>query len=181
MPRTCTICSNPKRIEIEAALIHSEPLRTIATRFDTSTGALQRHKDIHIPAKLARAKEENEIKAASALVKELRELTKKTGEVLARALRQKNGDLALKAIARLEKQLELKGRLLGELEDRGGRGDTTKIEVVYIDARKRDPLDHMAEIGAGTQSFHHSLEASKSNALETNDVNTSDHLLADQI
>jgi hypothetical protein len=39
------------------------------------------------------------------------------GAVLTRALRQKDGDLALKAIARMERQLESKARLLGDLEE----------------------------------------------------------------
>jgi hypothetical protein len=44
---------------------------------------------------------------------------------------EKNGDLALKAIARLERQLELKARLLGELEERGT--SVQHIEVHYVD------------------------------------------------
>ncbi len=174
MPRSCTICAHPKRIEIDAALMASESFRNIAARFGISTGALQRHRSQHIATQLAKAQAANEITAASALVKELKELTRKTGAVLARALRSKNGELALKAIARLERQLELKGRLLGQLEGHdSGRGGDTRIEVVYVDARK-------LEIDATTPTFPHGLGVSKSNELTMNDLSTCDPLLAQQ-
>jgi hypothetical protein len=79
-----------------------------------------------------KAKEQFDVQSASSLVKELCELTKRTGEILACAMREKDGDLALKAIARLERQLELKARLLGELE--AGTPTTIQhIEVHYVD------------------------------------------------
>jgi hypothetical protein len=78
-----------------------------------------------------KAKDESDLQSASVLVKELRELARKTGQILTRAMSEKNGDLALKAIARLERQLELKARLLGELEERGT--SVQHIEVHYVD------------------------------------------------
>jgi hypothetical protein len=130
---TCSICRHEQRSQIDAALIRSDSLRNIAKQFGTSATALHRHKAEHIAEQLSKSKELSDIAAASFLVKELRELTRKTGEVLTRALREKNGDLALKAISRLEKQLELKARLLGELEEKdSGRGPLTVV-VQYVD------------------------------------------------
>jgi len=43
MPRICTVCRHPKRLEIEKALRDHVPLRVIATRNGTSTGTLRRH------------------------------------------------------------------------------------------------------------------------------------------
>lgn len=132
MPQTCSVCRNPKRSEIDSALLHSEGLRKIAKRYGTSTTALHRHKNSCISAQLAKSKEVSEIASAAALVRELNEITRKTGAVLARAVREKDGELALKAIARLERQLELKGRLLGQLEKQPAGGPTT-VHVVYVD------------------------------------------------
>jgi hypothetical protein len=139
MPRTCTVCQHQDRSAIDSALIGNGPMRIIADRYGLSKTAVLRHKATHLPQHLAKAKQVSEVASASNLVDELLKLTKKTRDVLSRALRGKHYDLALKAIGRLEKQLELKARLLGELEDRGVRGDT-RIEVVYIDK---------AVIGAG--------------------------------
>jgi hypothetical protein len=132
MPR-CTVCSHPKRSEIDGAIISSEAHRVVAKRFGISPAAVFRHQSDHLPAHLAKAKQVAEVVSASSLVDELLKLTRTTGGVLARALADKDGELALKAIARLEKQLELKGRLLGELEDRGGRTGETHIVVTYVD------------------------------------------------
>ena len=44
----------------------------------------------------------------------------------------------LKAIARLERQLELVARLLGKLEERAGT--QTTVQVVYIDAYSREEI-----------------------------------------
>ena len=131
MPRTCTVCGHPKRAEIDHALIRPEPLRTIAANYGTSKSSLERHRDKCLPAHLLKAKEDGETRNATALVRELQELARKTGDILSRAMREKNDGLALKAIARLEKQLELKARLLGDLEDRGAT--VQRIEVHYVD------------------------------------------------
>src|ERR1017187_7370636 len=133
MPMTCTICSHPERTKIDSALVNLVPLRHIASQYATSTASLRRHKANCLPAHLLKAKElSDELsdgQSASALVTELRELAGKTSAILTRAMSEKNGDLALKAIARLERQLELKARLLGELEERGST-TSQRIEVV---------------------------------------------------
>ena len=55
MPRKCTICTHAKRNAIDSALVNGESYRTIATQFEVSTAALQRHKAHHLPATLAQA------------------------------------------------------------------------------------------------------------------------------
>jgi hypothetical protein len=132
MPQVCSICRHTKRTEIDAALVRPDSLRAIAGRFGTSKSALERHRDKCLPAHLLKAKDDADLQSASALVAEIREITRKTSLILSRAMRKKDSEVALKAIARLERQLELKARLLGELEERGGVGGTT-IQVVYVD------------------------------------------------
>ena len=55
MPRTCTLCNHPRRDGIDRALLDGESFRHIAARFDTSTGALQRHKADHLRPSLVKA------------------------------------------------------------------------------------------------------------------------------
>jgi hypothetical protein len=162
---TCSVCRHEQRSQIDAALIRSDSLRNIAKQFGTSAAALHRHRNACVRDQLSKAKEISDVTAASVLVKELRELTRKTGEVLARAVHQKNGDLALKAIARLERQLELKGRLIGPLEERNN-GGATVVQVVYVDASTRK----------SPQSFG----SAKSNGLKTLIEGTCEPLLGDQ-
>lgn len=119
MPRTCTICNHEQRPEIDRALLDGEAYRHIAARFDTSTASLQRHKD-HLPGgQLAKAHEAAEVVKADTLLDRLKELNAETRAILKETRESKNHDLALKAIARVEKQLELEGKLLGELQPEG--------------------------------------------------------------
>ena len=137
MPRRCTICAHADREEIDAALVAQQPFRTIAERFGTSKTALVRHKQDHLPAHLAKAQQAHEIAHATALenqahiqdkqdiaqadslLERLLVLSRETLAILqeAREGDSKDNALALKAIARAEKQIELQARLLGELQD----------------------------------------------------------------
>jgi hypothetical protein len=172
MPRTCSICAHPKRPEIDAALVRPDSLRVIAGRFGTSKSSLERHRDKCVSDLLAKAKDISDVAAASHLVDELLKLTKKTGEVLTRAVREKNGDLALKAIARLERQLELKARLLGKLEERAD--SQTTVQVIYVDAMPGK------KFLSGTRDFHQSLGSANAIDMKTHAEATCNPLLIPQ-
>src|SRR5262245_15060180 len=119
MPRRCTICDHAERQAIDAALLGSESYRSIAKRFATSPEAMWRHKESHLPASLAKAEEAREATQADSLLDQLLHLNRETLAILqeARAGKTKDNELALKAIGRAEKQIELQARLLGELKD----------------------------------------------------------------
>ncbi len=117
MPRTCTICRHPQRNEIDKALLAGAPLRDIARRFESSRAALFRHKQNDFPKRLAKAKQAAEEAQAGTLFERLRAINRETGKILAEARGSKRHTIALGAIARAEKQLELEARLLGELDE----------------------------------------------------------------
>lgn len=79
---------------------------------------MQRHKD-HLPGQLAKAHEAAEVVKADTLLDRLKELNAETRAILKETREGGNHDLALKAIARVEKQLELEAKLLGELQPEG--------------------------------------------------------------
>ncbi len=117
MPRACTICNHAERVAINAALLDGTPYRHIAARFDTSTGALQRHKDEHLPVALVKAKEAENIAEADDLLGQVRALQGRALTILDKA--EATGDLrtALAAIREARGNLELLARLLGELQE----------------------------------------------------------------
>jgi hypothetical protein len=94
-------------------------MRTIATQFSVTASALQRHKTTHIPPMLAKAAAMADVVEGSTLLDRLKALNRETAAILreARMDESKDNGLALKAIARAEKQIELEGRLLGELNE----------------------------------------------------------------
>ena len=116
MPMTCSICKHPHRDAIDLSLLEGRSLRAIAGQFNVSSSALDRHKD-HLPGTLAKAHEAHEATSAGTLLTRLKTLNTETLAILKETRAAGDHDLALKAIARVEKQLELEGKLMGELND----------------------------------------------------------------
>jgi hypothetical protein len=118
MPRTCTICTHPQRPAIEAACIASTPYRHIASQYGVSYKAVERHKDAHIPAAISHAQEAREEAQALDVVRQLKAINAAAVAILAETRRTREHDIALRAIDRIQRQLELQAKLLGDLDER---------------------------------------------------------------
>lgn len=119
MPRTCTVCTHPKRKEIERALLAGEAFRHIASRFDTSTAALQRHKADHLPGHVARAKEAAQVADADDLLQQLKALRNKAIGILQKAEGAGDYRTALMGIREARGCIETLMEVEGELDRRG--------------------------------------------------------------
>ena len=118
MPRTCTVCSHPDRPAVDTALIAGEPYRDIARRFRVSKDAVARHKDEHLPAGMVKAQEVTDVRHAIDVVQQLKAINGVCMSVLKDARDQGDGDLALKAVDRIQRQIELQAKLIGQLDER---------------------------------------------------------------
>ena len=120
MPRRCTVCDHPERLSIDEALVSGAPYRSVAKRFGLSESAVYRHKTDHLPAHLLKAKEVEEAARADDLLEQVKRLQSHALDILERA--KKAGDLrtALAAISQARGNLELLGKLAGELDERPG-------------------------------------------------------------
>src|SRR5215212_747555 len=118
MPRRCTVCDPPERHGIDEALVSGVPYRSVAKRFGLSESAVYRHKSEHLPAHLLKAKEVEEAAQADDLLDQVRNLQTHALDILESA--EKVGDLrtALAAISQARGNLELLGKLAGELDER---------------------------------------------------------------
>jgi transposase-like protein len=118
VPRRCTVCDRPERHSIDEALVSGAPYRGIAKRFGLSESAVYRHKSEHLPAHLLKAKEVEEAAQADDLLDQVRDLQAHALGILERA--EEAGDLrtALAAISQARGNLELLGKLAGELDER---------------------------------------------------------------
>jgi hypothetical protein len=125
MPRTCTICNHQEREAINKALLAGEPLRNIAARTGTSATALHRHKAEHMPATLAKAQEARDTAQADDLLAQVRRLQVVTMDILAHAYQAQDLRTALQAVGQARGNLELLGRLAGELE-----AESVKVNVL---------------------------------------------------
>jgi len=117
MPRRCTVCDHPETHSIDQALVTGAPYRSVAKRFGLSDSAVYRHKTEHLPAHLLKAKEAKKVAQADDL-QQVRHLQTNALDILERA--EKAGDLrtALAAISQARGNLELLGKLAGELDER---------------------------------------------------------------
>jgi hypothetical protein len=118
LPRRCTVCDRPERHSIDEALVSGAPYRGVAKQFGLSESAVYRHKAEHLPAHLLKAREVVEAARADDLLEQVRNLQAHALAILQRA--EEAGDLrtALAAISQARGNLELLGKLAGELDER---------------------------------------------------------------
>ena len=119
MPPTCTICRHRERDAIESALVAGEPLRNIAKRHGTSPATLIRHRENCTGATLAAAQQAAEVARGDDLLSQVLDLQARTLGILQRAEEAGDGRLALGAIREARGNLDLLGRLAGELQAAG--------------------------------------------------------------
>ncbi len=119
MPRVCTICTHPKRVAIDRALLAGEAYRSIASRFDTSTAALQRHKKDHVPAHVAKAKEAEQVADADNLLQQIKALRNRAISILQKAEHAGDYRTALMGIREARGCVETLMEVEGELDRRG--------------------------------------------------------------
>lgn len=128
MPPTCSICIHAKRPEIDRALLAGDSLRNIAKHFAVTSAALNRHKTNHLAqrlAQVARRNEQADIRTAIDVVGQLKAINGVALSVLKGAREAGDGELALRAIDRIQKQIELQARLIDLIND----GDTVNVNL----------------------------------------------------
>jgi hypothetical protein len=118
MSRVCTVCAHAEREAIDKLLVAGEGLRDIAGRYGLSKSALERHKANHLPASLAQAKEAAEVAQADDLLGQLRKLQRITLGLLSKAYSAGDLRTAVAAVGQARGNLELLGKLLGQLDER---------------------------------------------------------------
>jgi CMP-2-keto-3-deoxyoctulosonic acid synthetase len=128
MPPTCSICIHAKRSEIDRVLLAGDSLRNIAKQFAVTSAALNRHKTNHLAQRLAQVAKRNEqadIRTAIDVVGQLSAINGVALSVLKEAREAGDGELALRAIDRIQKQIELQAKLIDLIND----GDTVNIII----------------------------------------------------
>jgi hypothetical protein len=144
MPRTCTLCNHPRRDGIDRALLAGESFRHIAARFDTSTGALQRHKADHLRPSLLKAyqaKENARVEGFRARLETTWDAIQDAMDQAQRAVRiREDGTVEDRSVSVLtplfnqaHRNLELLGRATGELSNDGAPAtNVTLIRVLSV-------------------------------------------------
>ena len=117
VPRVCSICVHPQREQIDRALVGGSAKRDVSALFRVSEDAVTRHAAAHLPKALAQAHEAREAERADDLLSEARRLKEITMGLLGRAVQANDLRTALVAVREARGNLELIGKLLGELDE----------------------------------------------------------------
>ena len=180
MPRACSVCSHPDRAAIDKALVAGEPAPRIAALHRVSEDALLRHRANHLPKLLAQARDREtarETDRATALaeqaeareiaqathaidvVRQLRAINAAALGVLEDARERQQGELVLKAVDRVHRQVELQAKLLGELDERPVVNVLVSPQWLAVRAAMLDALRPFPEARAAVADRLVALEA----------------------
>ena len=153
------MCDHPERYDIDETLVTGAPYRSVAKRFDLSESAVYRHKVDHLPAHLLKAREVEQVAQADDLLEQVRNLQAHALDILERA--EKAGDLrtALAAISQARGNLELLGKLAGELDERpvvnlNISPEWLELRAVISGALEPHPAAHRAVLRALESGGH---------------------------
>lgn len=115
MSQECSLCKRHDRHAIDAAILCGEySMRDMASRFETSTATIARHRE-HIPRQIVAAREA--VVVADTLLGKVRNLEQIAIRIGTAA--ESDGDLrtALMSVDKLVRIVELMGKLNGELQN----------------------------------------------------------------
>jgi hypothetical protein len=116
MARPCNVCTHDARKEIDEALITRKSFCAVSRTFSIGRDALRRHTKEHLPALLAKAHAAGEIARADELIDKIKHLQERTERLLDKAELHGKWHSAFVGVGQYRQNLELLGRLIGELE-----------------------------------------------------------------
>ncbi len=157
MPRQCTVCTHEAKLAIEADIIGGASLRTIAKQYGLKPDAVFRHKK-HVSVNFRKAAELVQIAEGLSTLESTNGLCETAITILKEALEKKDNDLALKAMDRAVKTLELRGKLKGEMTPQKATAQSQAIHLHLSDGetrsmlmhRRRPTEDERKQLGIGT-------------------------------
>lgn len=167
MSRPCTICTHEKRSEIEAEIVSGESFRVISRQFGVGHDAVQRHAANHLAAAIQEVKQEQAVQSGSLALDRMTRGEAIVDEIIAYAWGKgkkdvKMPELALKALAELRRQVELRAKLEGELDERSititAIPEWRELRTLLLEALAMHPQAKMAVIRA-LEAYDHEQSA----------------------
>ena len=150
MARVCTICAHRDRRLIDKELVTGHLVnRRIAAQHHLAESSIRRHAATHLPASLVAAAEAEDVRQALDVLGQLKAINTACLAVLRDARQAGDGELVLKAVDRVQRQIELQAKLLGELDERPQVTLVTspewiQVRAVILDVLHDDPDRRLA-------------------------------------
>jgi hypothetical protein len=117
----CTVCTHEQAAAINRELVRSVPVRDIAQRYGLNKSSVHHHGKTHLPhvvqdgMSLLEEKEEEKMRVALDVVGQLKAANEAVWEVFNEAKDEGNRADRLWAVDRIQKQLVLQAKLLGDI------------------------------------------------------------------
>lgn len=125
MPKAvCTICTHPKKADIDAALVAGVMLKTIAQTFGVSRQSAGRHAH-HVIELVGKPKEATKGSDAASMIEELLELEEHLASLYATAQRNKDRKLQLSIIDKRVSLIKFRAELSGAIKPQKAGGSAT--------------------------------------------------------
>lgn len=117
MARSCAFCTHKDRQKLEESLItHTKTQAEVAGILGIDQSRVSRHMSQHVSRAVAEAiSQDQELEDGLNVTRQLIEINRAAREILSEARSKGDNYMALAAIARVEKQLELQAKLLGDI------------------------------------------------------------------
>lgn len=118
MAKPCRLCSHPDREALETSLLRRERTQEdVAKVLGVSDRAVGQHLQKHVPEAVRLAiSQAKATQAGLNVAQQLIEINQASRRILEEAVAAGDPSLALRAIDRVEKQLELQAKLLGDIQ-----------------------------------------------------------------
>lgn len=116
MSRVCTVCTHADLQEINRQLVCGEPIADVARKYALSWDAVDRHRKNHLPDALVASPSAEEVTQADNLLAQIEQYKTEINEMKDEARAGGNLDLALKAIDRALKAIELQSKVQGLID-----------------------------------------------------------------
>jgi biotin synthase-related radical SAM superfamily protein len=129
LTRVCTVCTHPDLDEINRLLARNERIADIARKYALSWNAVDRHKDAHLPENIIVSPSANEMTQADNLLSQIEEYKVEIGEMKDQARAEGNIELALKAVDRALKCIELQSKVRGLIDKQPQINVNTQLNI----------------------------------------------------
>lgn len=160
MPQVCKVCQQPDLKAIDQALVAGTSPSVLAARYSTiDRMSFQRHKENHLPKKLAKAQEAREVAQADDILAQLKALRNKAMSILLKAEQAGDYRTALAGVREARSCLELLAELEGELDRRPQVNILISSEWLAVRDVIMATLAHYPEARATVASHLLQLEA----------------------
>jgi len=117
MGMTCTICNNPRRVEIDRELVQGKSISAIGREFGVSLESLSGHRDSHLSRQLVQAYDKKQFTESMDLLTRIEDILSKAKNIFDRNYAIKRDGLALKALSEQRATIELLAKIAAFLHE----------------------------------------------------------------